>query len=161
MNSFPKYLVPFYLIVFSFCQSKQNQTPDAFIQLADQPAVKVLAGSEGKAALEFSISDGYYILADYGSDHNLQFTKLNVTGNDQIRTGTPAFPEPADHELSGSDYKMKIFAGKLKIALPVQVAAGTASRNHVLDGKLSYQICNHQKCFFPRELDFKMNIQVP
>jgi len=150
------------LLFAGACMTPETpKTPETFVSLQSTPAVNIAAGSEQTAFLDFEIADGYHILADHGEDTALRFTKLSIEGNDQIQVGEPRFPEPTTYDVSDTDYQLGIFENDLAVSIPLSVREGGAHGKHRLAGTLSYQMCNPKKCFFPRELDFQLEVRVP
>ncbi|QCK14430.1 protein-disulfide reductase DsbD domain-containing protein [Mangrovivirga cuniculi] len=104
--------------------------------------------------LFFTINQGFHIQSHKPEDDLLIPTELYLQETNNLSFGSPAFPEPEYFYVG--NFKTLVFSNELIVKVPL-IYSGKLNQNSIF-GKLKYQPCNNQKCFFPRELSFKIDI---
>ena len=105
--------------------------------------------------IPFSIADGIHIQDIIETKENVLPTALNIK-----------FPvESVDYSFQELQYKYvqldaiqhKVITNVFKIRIEVHSIEG-AILPEFIEGNLFYQACNDRQCFFPRTLDFKIEL---
>ncbi|MCX2742795.1 protein-disulfide reductase DsbD family protein [Mangrovivirga sp. M17] len=104
--------------------------------------------------LYFTIDQGFHIQSDQPEDDLMIPTELYLQETNTLSFGRPIFPEPEYFYVG--NFKTQVFSNELIVKVPL-IHSGKLNQNSIF-GTIKYQPCNSQKCFFPRELSFKINL---
>lgn len=142
---------------FSLSASSQ-QLP--LVQIERPSSVSVVAGQEQQLTLSFTISNGYHIQANQPADENLIPTVLTFAASNQINVGSPVFPAPTKFRMLGTEEDLLVFGDTLEIKIRITASPLAENGQHTLKGELHYQACDSFKCYFPRDIEFAVEVQV-
>ncbi|MCF8033300.1 MAG: protein-disulfide reductase DsbD N-terminal domain-containing protein [Desulfarculaceae bacterium] len=127
---------------------------------ADPAALSVAAGQPFAIKLVLSIAPTLHINGPAAQDDGLIPTKLGFTAPRGISFGQPAFPKAHEVRVQFSDKPVKVYSGKVSIALSGKVAAGTKPGVYPVKAKVSYQACDDQVCHMPSSLEIPFTLKV-
>lgn len=134
----------------------------SFVEYIGEKKFLINTGKEALIELYFRVKDNYHIQANQLNDENLIPTTLNLTGPDNFAAGKALFPPPEKFLMTGTDEQLDVFSNQFKIYVPVKINNFKTQDKHslVLNGNLFYQACDSVKCYYPRNLDFLLNIEI-
>ena len=130
------------------------------VQIEKPSPLRVAVDEDQQLTLSFTISDGYHIQANQPEDDNLIPTVLSFASSDQIRTGNPIFPAPTKFRMLGTEEDLLVFGDTLEIKIRITASPLAENGQHTLKGELHYQACDSFKCYFPRDIEFAVEVQV-
>jgi len=130
-----------------------------FVTINEDLEIKVMAGEEQHFLLSFQVKEGFHIQANEVKNENLIPTVLHLNAPDRVLIGEPIYPPPTKFEMEGAEESLLVFGDRLDIKIPIQIPKSN-EETYTLEGKLHYQACDERKCFFPRDLPFKVKIKI-
>ncbi|MEX2569348.1 MAG: protein-disulfide reductase DsbD domain-containing protein [Cyclobacteriaceae bacterium] len=131
-----------------------------FVELKDEPEFTISPGEEKQLTISFLIKDGYHIQANRVNDENLIPSVLTFEASEEVIIGDPVYPKPDEFKMEGVEEALPVFGEILEIKVPVRTANPVEKGTFLIQGKLYYQPCDASKCYYPRELDFRMKIAI-
>ena len=108
--------------------------------------------------LEFKIDEGKYIHSIQPIQEWCIPTSLTLNGVEGIQIGQVQFPETFQKQLSEDQGSLEVYHGNVSFRLPVKVNAILNKESYKLSGNLYYQACSDVKCYFPRMLEFEVQL---
>lgn len=132
----------------------------AFVQLNREPEFSISPGGDQQVQLSFLIREGYHIQANQVRDENLIPSELSFEATDGLILGDPHFPEAVEFSMKGTEETMDVFSDTLEVRLPVSPLEQTGKGLFLIKGRLHYQACDDAKCYYPRDLNFTMRINI-
>lgn len=150
------------LLILASCQPKTLDsalTEDNLVELKPVPRIELKKGVRNEVPLIFEIEPGYHIMADTGSTEQWVYTKMRLEADPGFLTDTPIFPAPEDLILADDTQPLYVFESELEVKVPILPSVQAEHGAYHLRGQLFYQACTKQKCFFPRGLDFQIQLQ--
>lgn len=150
------------LILFLQVNAIAHAQDPSFVQLNNgEPEFTVEAGEQQDITLTFQIKGGYHVQAYQVKEENLIPTVLTFDAPDHVSLGDPVFPEAVEFRMKGEEEPWHVYSDKLEINVPVRIKKAVEKGELSINGKLHYQACDNFKCYFPRDLNFimKLNIQ--
>lgn len=107
--------------------------------------------------VNLAIEEGYHIQDDAPADPYLIPTSLEVILPEGWKLERIDFPPSEGFLLSGSETPLQVYSETVVIRLII-AAQGTAAGKIVIPATLRYQACDKSKCYYPRELEFEIDI---
>jgi hypothetical protein len=157
MNCWIRISFCFSWLWLSFVQPMQAQH---FVELIEPHEITLAQGEKHIVSLNFLIKEGFHIQADKVRDKNFIPTVLTFEDRDDIHLGDPVFPKADEFHMEGAEEPMVVFGQELEIQVPITVL--DFKKDIIpLEGKLYYQACDEKKCYFPRDLNFKLKVLKP
>lgn len=160
MNSYNLFLA---LLLLASCQTQHEGSgskEEPLVAFKPVPTIELKKGARHELPLIFEIEEGYHIMADTGAGDRWVYTQMQLETEQGFLTDTPLFPSPEDLYLADDSQPLYIFEEELEIRVPILPAVQAESGSYNLKGQLLYQACTDKKCFFPRELDFQVPLQL-
>lgn len=134
---------------------------DQFIEIQAIPTINMNSGESGVAIIEVVTLDDYHIMADNGNQEHMQFTSIEIgEAIDGIEIGEPHFPVPEILPLDGSEYPISVFSGNIEFQVMVAIHPNIQPGIFKIPCIMTYQPCDKQKCYFPREVEFIIRLEV-
>lgn len=128
------------------------------VRLQYPPVATVGPGKTSEIILLFKIEHGYHIQADTVNDDNLISAVLTVEPIAGIALSKPTYPDYREFQLKGTNEKLLVFDGELKIVVRISAAESVKEGSYALPGSLYYQACDSVRCLFPRKLRFNVTV---
>jgi hypothetical protein len=151
----------FWLILLLPLHASVQAQETSFVQLmTSEPEFKIVSGEEQHILLSFLIKEGYHIQANQVEDESLIPSVLSIDAPDELIIGDPVFPQAAEFRMKGAEEALHVYNDVLKIKVPVKTVKSVEKRLFLLKGQLHYQACDAYKCYFPRDLQFTMSINI-
>jgi hypothetical protein len=119
--------------------------------------LELVAGKTIELKIHIVIDRGFHIQANPASTPQLIATVLEMDQLSQLELGKPIYPPGKSYRLQGAPSDISTYDGKVEIKLPVTVKEKPAVKTW--KGKIRYQACNNQTCFFPVWEDFVVPIR--
>lgn len=132
----------------------------SFVQLIEEPELTITSGNEEPVSLRFLIKEGYHIQAAEVKDENLIPSALSFDAPDGLKIDDPVFPQPDEFRMQGVEEVWHVYSDVLEVKIPVNALESMEEGVYTVNGKLYYQACDDFKCYFPRNFDFSMKINV-
>ena len=114
---------------------------------------------KGIISLTFKVKQGFSIMANELKNDNFLPAEMLITGNQTLQFGKAAFSSSHKKYLNGSSESVQVFSGNFTVNIPYTVTMTNGVDGYAPEGLLFYQTCDDNKCYFPRELAFEVNIQ--
>jgi hypothetical protein len=150
-----------YWLVTSLCLSLLSplygQQTD-FVTLTSPSELHLASGGEQKISLSFRIKEGFHIQADQVKEENLIPSLLSFETSPDLSIGEPVYPQSKEFWMDGSEESLLVFSDIVEITVPIIFS--TSAEGIVLKGKLHYQACDASKCYFPRNLEFVLRLNI-
>lgn len=156
----PNKILFVWLILFLHLNMLVVAQETAFVQLKGKPEFNVSPTGNQAVRLFFLIREGYHIQANQVRDENLIPSALTFETMEGLILGDPVFPEAVEFSMEGTEETMDVFSDTLEVGLPVRILKGAGKGPFLIKGKLHYQACDDTKCFYPRDLEFIMRINM-
>ncbi|MGK7390719.1 MAG: protein-disulfide reductase DsbD domain-containing protein [Candidatus Cyclobacteriaceae bacterium M2_1C_046] len=132
----------------------------SFIKLVGEPEFTISSGDEKEISLVFLIKEGYHIQAAEVKDENLIPSVLSFDSPDEMIIEDPVYPKPIEFRMKDVEESLLVYSDVLEIHTSVKALNSTDRGAYIVNGKLYYQACDDFKCFFPRNFNFKMIINI-
>lgn len=130
------------------------------IVLIESPLIIVRTNSAAEIRLGVKVKDGFHIQAHELKDDLLVPTTLVFNQSDKFIIMDPVFPSSKKFRLEGTESYLDVFDGRFEITCPVTIKETTAEGKYRLGGTLKYQACDSARCYFPKSVDFVVDVQV-
>jgi len=137
----------------------QQTSPDSIIKIT-APEVIAHAGKEAVINIYVVVKEGYHIQANKVNNEFIIPTVLNIIENKIIITGKQMFPAGKKFKLKGTGDYLFVYDGEFKIAIPFKTRQKIQKGKYMLVAELHYQACDDKTCFFPRMMDFPIEVKV-
>lgn len=110
---------------------------------------------EGQVLIQITleVEEGYHIQEVAPADPYLVPTKLALALPGGWVVDSVSFPKPEPWLLEGTNDTLGVYGGSLIVEVYLKTG-GMPLKGASIPATLSYQACDHAKCFFPRELKF-------
>lgn len=159
------YLLPnkifiLWLILFLHLNAPVQAQGPSFVQLNREPEFTIASGEEQHISLSFLIKEGYHIQADQVKDENLIPSVLSIDASDELIIGDPVFPQAVEFRMKGVEEALLVYSDVLEINVPIRTVKSVEKGAFLIKGTLHYQACDASKCYFPRDLNFIMEINI-
>ena len=149
-----------WLILFLSLNASVLAQETAFVQLKGSPEFTLTSGEEKYIPLSFIINEGYHIQANQVKDENLIPSAISFQVSDELILGDPVFPQAVEFRMKGTEEVMDVYSDVLEINVPVRMLNPVEKGVLLVKGKLYYQACDDAKCYYPRDLDFTIKINI-
>jgi hypothetical protein len=149
------WLVPFFCMSLLFTLFGQQTD---FVVLSSPSELNLVPGEEQKISLSFRIKEGFHIQADEVKDENLIPSHLIFEHSPELTIGEPIFPQSKEFWMEGSEEALLVFSDLMEITVPIN--SPPSVDGIVLKGILHYQACDASKCYFPRNLEFVLKLNI-
>lgn len=153
-------ILPLWLMLFLSLDVQVHAQETAFVQLKGDLEFTITSGEETHIPLSFLINEGYHIQANGVKDENLIPSVLSFDASDELILGDPVFPQAVEFRMKGEEESWLVYSDVVEINVPVRVVESVGRGAYLIKGTLHYQACDDAKCYFPRDLDFSMKINV-
>ena len=120
----------------------------------------VYTGEGNWVEIGVNVKEGYHINANTVSDEFLIPTTLEIKSNEFLIVRDQEFPPARQFKLEGTDNFLSVYDGKFLIKLFVIPVKNVAEGKYILKARLQYQACDSRTCFFPRDIDFSIHVEV-
>jgi hypothetical protein len=131
-----------------------------WVQLREAPIAILSPGDTREVAIILMISEGYHIQSAQPSDENLIASELYVESVPEFIPGEPEFPPAQEFRMVGMEEAWAVYDGVVEIKLPIRAATSVPAGSYTISATLHYQACDSIKCYFPRDLDFSIDLRV-
>ena len=112
----------------------------------------VAAGKRGVLELRFRVVEGFHVNSHTPKSELLIPTQITLQPAAGVKLAAVEYPAGSSYSLaadaSGSSEKLDVYSGEFTVKLPVVAEAG----EHMVDGTLRYQACDHAACYPPKSL---------
>jgi hypothetical protein len=138
----------------------------AVVEAAKHPVKVRAAASRGRAAagerfeigLEVEIAEGWHINSHQPLDDFLVPTVVEVRGGHAVEVGEIEYPAGERVTLGGE--AMSVYAGSVKLVVPVRVAADAKAGEGVVRVGVRFQACDERTCLPPEEVEVGVPVEV-
>lgn len=100
----------------------------------------------------FKIEEGYHIQANEVLESHLLATRLQVQLPNKASICFLEYPKAKNWRI-GEGRPLRVFGGIVEVI--AHIDTDQIIKGQCIQGQLHYQTCDHQKCYFPRVLDFE------
>jgi len=125
------------------------------------PAQAVAApGQNFRLKLVLSIAPKLHINGPSAQDDGLIPTKLSLAAPQGINLDQPVFPPASPARVKFAPKPVRVYSGKVEIAINGQVAATVKPGVYEIKASLSYQACDDKVCHMPATLEVPLRLKV-
>lgn len=117
-------------------------------------------GNTSRVTIWVDVRDGYHIQASEVEDESLIPTSLVVDSTENLTVSSRKFPQQKRFRLEGTDTFLAVYDGRFPVTLSIRAAAAAPPGKTALNARLRYQACDARTCFFPRQIDFPIPLEV-
>ncbi|WP_224488831.1 protein-disulfide reductase DsbD domain-containing protein [Robertkochia flava] len=107
--------------------------------------------------VHFTIGQGYHIQSSDPEDDQLIPTRVDVDLPEGWELLDVEFPETESFRLEGTQQVLQVYSKELTVQVSVRVPEDFSGLE-TFEGILHYQACDHAKCYFPRALEFSVDL---
>ena len=119
-----------------------------YVVYAAEPQT-ISAGKKALVELRFKVQDGFHVNSHTPKSELLIPTNVKLDAAEGVKAGALEYPAGSPYSFSfDPDEKLDVYQGAFTVKLPVVATAG----EHVLNGALRYQACDHAACYPPKTL---------
>ena len=106
--------------------------------------------------VELTVAPGYHV---YGEPIPDGYVPLSVTVAplDRVVVGEPRFPQAEPFRLDGLDEQFWVYAGTVRLSLPVTFMVVDAGEQRV-SLRVAFQACSDRDCLLPTEVDLELRL---
>jgi hypothetical protein len=123
------------------------------VYASDQQTVK--PNKKSVVELRFQVIDGFHVNSHTPKSELLIPTNLKLNPAEGIKPGPIEYPKGTEYSFSfDPNEKLDVYSGTFTVKLPVEATPG----EHVLEGTLRYQACDHAACYPPKTLPVKVMV---
>ena len=151
------YLLAIFLL--QILAGNPEKSTDDIVQLK-VPDIIVSSGKNGVIQIDVTVKKGYHIQANKVKDEFIIPTTLDITASDIIITDKQLFPAGKKFRLEGTKDHLLVYDGNFKIKVPFKTNEKLEKGKYKLNAKLHYQACDNKTCFFPKDIDFSIALNV-
>ncbi len=109
----------------------------------------VRAGKASVLELHFQVVEGFHVNSHTPKSELLIPTQLKLQQADGVKAGAEVYPAGTQYSFSfDPKEKLDVYSGGFTVKVPVVATAG----EHMLNGSLHYQACDHAACYPPKTL---------
>lgn len=149
-----------FILLLAVLQS-QGFAQITFVEYTGKPEIEIRKGKEHLLKLSFVIGDEFYIQGHKLENEFFIPTDLTITPSEGIVVGAIQFPEATKYHYEEENMLLDIYTKTIVIKVPIRVIDSVANPTDLnVLGSLYYQACSKIKCYYPRTLDFTVNIKV-
>jgi hypothetical protein len=124
------------------------------------PLVYARSGVPSFITIEVEIKDGFHIQANEVRDEFIMPTSVEIKPHQDFIINKLEYPKEKKFQLKGSDKFLDVYDGRIQIRTLFSTRKEIKKGQNQLRGKLNYQACDSLQCFFPRTVDFAMNVEI-
>lgn len=132
----------------------------SFVKLVGEPEITITSGNETHISLLFLIKEGYHIQTAEVKDENLIASVLSIDAPEELIIDDPVYPEPVEFWMKDVEEPLHVYSDVVEIKVPVKALQTSDEGALLVNGKLYYQACDDFKCYFPRDFNFTMKINI-
>jgi hypothetical protein len=117
--------------------------------------VTVQAGKPSPVELHFRVAPGLHINSHSPNDSYFIATTFSIADSEGVKLSTASYPPGEQFTLDADPTtKLSVYTGEFVINAQIIVAAG----NHLAQGKLRYQACDHSECMPPKTITVPIDV---
>ena len=121
---------------------------EQILQLWDERYLTLRAGATAQMSVRASVREGYAVIARAEPGSTFLALSLELEEAAPLGLGKPVYPEsePGAGIVAGAPASLRVYRGTIVIRFAVTAPAGVEPGPHVINGLLSYQACDAQRC---------------
>jgi len=124
-----------------------EKTPAVVYLFPEQ--VTVQAGKPSTVDLHFRVAQGLHINSHSPKDSYFIATTFSLANSEKVKLYAASYPPGEQFALDADpNTKLSVYTGEFVIHAQIVAAAG----NHLAQGKLRYQACDHSECMPPKTI---------
>lgn len=145
-------------LIFAFYVSLNGQTAGFVNKVED--TVIVVDESHFQLVIAFEVASGFHIQSSNPENENVIPTRINLQLPNTYKPTAAIFPEAKAKYLEGSEEPLQVLGGYFEVIIGLERGGQKSSLSdpHQVPGTLFYQACDDKRCFYPRELDFIVDL---
>lgn len=118
------------------------------------------AGQLVRAAVVLDIDPDWHVNANQPFEEFLIPTEVGFAPDSPVSVGRITYPEPTARKLAISEEDMALYEGRVPIGIEFQLAPDLPVGELHLQGTVTYQACDDEKCLPPIDVSFELAIEV-
>ncbi len=134
--------------------------PPILTGMSDPAQAVAAPGQAFSLKLVLSIAPKLHINGPSAQDDGLIPTRLSLGAPQGISLDQPVFPPAQPVRVKFAPKPVRVYGGKVEIAISGRVAATVKPGIYVITASLSYQACDDVVCHMPATLDIPLRIKV-
>lgn len=147
--NYSSYLLVLFLVLFSDTQMD-------FVSFNEEDAQWEKINNEVEIILPFKIKAGYHIQAEKDVPENIIPTEFSIQENEGFELLDQQFLIREYDTVILDKVIHKVLSDEFQVKLLIKPYSLDKTLN--LKGVLNYQACDDRQCFYPRKLDFQIQI---
>ncbi len=116
-------------------------------------------GGESEMRLVLEIKDGWHVNAHPASLDYLIPTEFELKSKKAVLESI-VYPEGESFSLAQMEEPIKVYTGKVEIAMRIRLASDLSSGKHTLNGSVRVQACDDKRCLAPGSVPTKLTLNV-
>ncbi len=130
-----------------------------FVRMVSDPVIQV-SPHQSAVHIILQIKEGHHIQSNQPDNDWVIATTVKLDWPSGLGGGDIIFPMSQQLYLEGDDAPLLVFKDQLEIEIPVKWAHKKPPGSYQVYGQVYYQICDHKKCYFPRNYSFNFVLEV-
>jgi len=140
--------------VGSGAQARPGPKTQAVVYLFPEQ-VTVQAGKPSAVDLHFRVAPGLHINSHKPSEDLYIATTFSIDKSDGVQLAAASYPPGEQFTLDADpNTRISVYTGEFVIHAQIVAAAG----NHLAQGKLHYQACDHLECMPPKTIAVPIDV---
>ena len=108
----------------------------------------------------FQVKQGLHIQSNNPENENVIPTKVVMEWPSGVEAFDPIFPSSEKLVLEGTDEALHVYSKEFEIKMAVSYQDDTLKGSYTVPGKITYQACDDKRCFYPRDYQFSINMEL-
>jgi hypothetical protein len=134
---------------------------DSHVQVSPGKKLLLKPGETANAQIWLRIDPGFHVQANpAGNSQVIPTTLTNIAAPPGVVAGAPVYPKGEPYRLKGTTTDLSVYKGAVAIQVPMTVEESATALKRVAKGKLRYQACDDQICFFPQTVEIEIPVEI-
>ena len=148
----------FYSLFLFIALSLFGDQQKHFVSFIDAEVLIVKEKDILKVTLPFTIEEEYHIQAASEVLDNLIATEISFEQNGSFEIESFEFSLTNYDTVVLNEFTHRVLSDRVEVTVTLRLKGKNAKKNNELKGELYYQACDDQRCFFPRNLAFIVDL---
>lgn len=150
-------IISIVLLIGSYVVHAQDPS---FVELSGDKEFVFKGGEQKTITLTFMIKEKYHIQGALLDNEFLIPTRLIFKSESGITIDRALFPTPHKFWMTGVAEALDVFSNKLEVRVPIHAEKLITKGKKAVKGSLYFQACDSVKCYYPRTLEFELEIMI-
>jgi hypothetical protein len=120
--------------------------------------VSVSPGGHGDLVIHILVEPAFHINSAHPKDPDLIATVFTPASSRQVTYGSPIYPK--DQSVTTSTGTLMAYTGNVDVTVPFSVKHSAKAGTAIVGGSLTYQGCNANACYPPKQDKIAASVEV-